>query len=186
MSSLYPKKAAGFSLIELLLVLGVLALLLVAAFVVYPQVRDRNQANQAITDMAAIRSNITNLYASTGSRITGLNNHVARHAKIFPDSMYPDPTLPLAHAPWGGMVILAPFPAAYGPRAQGTVYMMVYNDVPPSICLNLINGVQNTLLQVSVDGVTVKSELDGIEYDPGATAAACNKETNSVTFFSAS
>lgn len=64
--------------------------------------------------------------------------------------------------------------------------MMVYNDVPPSICLNLINGVQNTILAVSVDGVTVKSELDGIEYDPGATAAACNKEINSVTFFSAS
>lgn len=180
------QSSRGFSLIELLLVLGIIAVLLVAAFVVYPQVRDRNQANKAITDMTTIRANVTNLYASRGGRVTGLNNHVARAAKIFPASMYPDPSLSLAYSPWGSLVSLTVFPAPYGTMAQGTVYMMIYNDVPPGVCLPLINGVQNTVLQVAIDGVTVKAVMDGVAYDPGAAAAACNKDTNNITFFSAS
>lgn len=43
----------GFSLIELLLVLGVVAVLLVAAFVIYPQVRDRSRTNRAIANIAS-------------------------------------------------------------------------------------------------------------------------------------
>ena len=48
-------RSAGFSLIELLLVLGIIAILLVAAFVVYPQVRDRNQANVEVTNLATMK-----------------------------------------------------------------------------------------------------------------------------------
>lgn len=95
-----PSLSKGFSLIELLLVLGVLAILLVAAFVVYPQVRDRNQANKEIVNMAAIRANVNNLYASKPSNYTGLTNQVALAAKVFPADMAP-PGATQATSAWG-------------------------------------------------------------------------------------
>jgi prepilin-type N-terminal cleavage/methylation domain-containing protein len=95
-----PSSNKGFSLIELLLVLGVLAILLVAAFVVYPQVRDRNQANKEIMNLSVIRANVNNLYASKPSNYTGLTNQVALDAKVFPSDMAP-PGATQATSAWG-------------------------------------------------------------------------------------
>lgn len=93
----------GFSLIELLLVLGVLAILLVAAFVVYPQVRDRNQANQTIVALSSIRANVNNLYASRPGSYAGLDQQTAINARVFPSNLLSgsgeDTT---ATSAWGG------------------------------------------------------------------------------------
>lgn len=45
------RPALGFSLIELILVLGIVAVLAIAAFVVFPQVNARRNANELIQDL---------------------------------------------------------------------------------------------------------------------------------------
>ena len=74
----------GFSLIELLLVLGVLAFFLIAAFVIYPSVRDRNQANSEAQNLSAIKANVNTLYAGKGGNYRGLTPGVANQARVFP------------------------------------------------------------------------------------------------------
>ena len=55
-----PRGAKGFSLIELLLVLGVIASLAVAAFVVYPRVKQRHVINQTVDQLYTVREALPN------------------------------------------------------------------------------------------------------------------------------
>ena len=101
----------GFSLIELLLVLGVIALLLVAAFVVYPKVRLANQANTEVKNLTTVQAGLKALYASKNNNFSGLTLDLARDAKIFPSTMVVGNTVVNS---WGGMScwVLRPIPTA--------------------------------------------------------------------------
>lgn len=160
--------AKGFSLIELLLVLGVLAILLVAAFVVYPQVRDRNQANAEVSNLTTIKANINNLYASRGGNYDGLTNEVAVNARAFPQNMVVgDATAADAvQAAWGGVV-------AVDEGATAREFTITYNEVPQGVCLGLVSGAAGNFSGIEVGtGGTSLIDSNG-QFDPGAAAAAC-------------
>lgn len=187
-------KAKGFSLIELLLVLGVLAILLVAAFVVYPQVRDRNQANAEVSNLTAVKANITNLYASRGGNYGGLTTTIANQARAFPSSMnggtFSGSTVTAA---WGGAVAVGgaadPTTAvATGAREFG----IRYTSVPAGVCLGLVSGAASNFNQVTVGSTPVFTDAAGTgalaanqggQFNPGVAAGACTG-TPDVTFTS--
>lgn len=75
----------GFSLIELLLVLGVVALLLVAAFAIYPQVRDRRAATSDARDLIGMVSAVETV-VGVGGNFRGMNNLVVNRAGLVPRS----------------------------------------------------------------------------------------------------
>ena len=55
-----PRSAQGFSLVELLLVLGVIAMLAIAAFVVYPGVRYTKVIEQTVDQLYTVREVLPN------------------------------------------------------------------------------------------------------------------------------
>ena len=184
------KQQRGFSLVELLLVLGVLAILLVAAFVVFPQVRDRNQANAEVTNLTTIKANVSNLYASRGGNYTGLTNTVAINARVYPSGMISaavgsNPAA--AVASWGGAVTTE---AATNPRR----FQVTYNGVPPGVCLGLVSGAAGNYEQITVgstpvitNGTAATESSAGGRFDPAAAAgtAACGSATpQNITFLS--
>jgi type II secretory pathway pseudopilin PulG len=69
-----------------LLVLGIIAALVVAAFIVYPKVQASQRAQAESNNIATIQAGVKALYTSASS-FTGLTNTVAVQAKIFPDNM---------------------------------------------------------------------------------------------------
>ncbi|MFN0462872.1 type 4 pilus major pilin, partial [Salmonella enterica subsp. enterica serovar Infantis] len=73
-------------LLELLLVLGIIAALVVEAFIVYPKVQASQRAQAESNNIATIQAGVKALYTSASS-FTGLTNTVAVQAKIFPDNM---------------------------------------------------------------------------------------------------
>lgn len=122
-----PSRATGFSLIELLLVLGVLAILLVAAFVVYPQVRDRSQAQTEAENIRAIQSSVRSLFAMKGGNYEGLgrgrsvnDRGIANQARIFPvrmnDGDYSQDAV--IRSTWGGEVYVWRNPDVVTPRGS--------------------------------------------------------------------
>lgn len=168
----------GFSLIELLLVLGVLAILLVAAFVVYPQVRDRNQANTEASNLTSVKAGINNLYAAKGGNYTGLTTTVANQARVFPASMnqgtYTGDTITSS---WGGEVDVAVNDAATtaavtpnGVIAPNRSFTITYASVPSGVCLPLVSSAANNFQGVTVGSTNV---LTSTGFDPAAAATAC-------------
>ncbi len=179
-------KAKGFSLIELLLVLGVLAILLVAAFVVYPQVRDRNQANAEVSNLTAIKANISNLYASRGGNYGGLTTGIANQARAFPSSMnggqYGSTTA--ITTAWGDGVEIGAAPdAAAAVATGGRTYAIVYENVPAGVCLGLVSGAASNFQDVIVGGTSVFNGTP-VQFNPGTAAAACANGGVNVAFIS--
>ncbi len=163
--------AKGFSLIELLLVLGVLAILLVAAFVVYPQVRDRNQANTEVSNLTSTKANINNLYASKGGNYTGLTTDIANQARVFPASMNNntfDAGQEITTA-WGGGVQLGVTNSPAG--GANRAFTVTYATVPQGVCLGLVSGAAGNFADITVGGTSVYT---GGQFDPGLAAANCN------------
>lgn len=178
-----PSRATGFSLIELLLVLGVLAILLVAAFVVYPQVRDRSQAQTEAENIRAIQSSVRSLFAMKGGNYEGLgrgrsvnDRGIANQARIFPvrmnDGDYSQDAV--IRSTWGGEVYVWRNPDVVTPRGSfpwGYTFGILYQDVPPGVCIQLLPSLVGGFHSVKINSIEV-STASG-ELDAEALGRAC-------------
>ncbi|WP_077269449.1 prepilin-type N-terminal cleavage/methylation domain-containing protein [Klebsiella pneumoniae] len=81
------KNKQGFSLLELLLVLGIIAALVVSAFIVYPKVRDARYVDIEAKHIGQIYASVKNVYTGQPNYSGLATTAVAMPAQFFPDDM---------------------------------------------------------------------------------------------------
>ena len=174
------KSKKGFSLLELLLVLGIIAALVVAAFIVYPKVQASQRAQAESNNIATIQAGVKALYTSASS-FTGLTNTVAVQAKIFPDNMLSGSgTAAKPINAFKGNVTLAA--TATGPSsAAGTSFTITYDNVPAAECVKIATAAAGNFYITTVGTKVVKAA--GGTLDVAATAAACTNATSNTLVF---
>lgn len=174
------KSKKGFSLLELLLVLGIIAALVVAAFIVYPKVQASQRAQAESNNIATIQAGVKALYTSASS-FTGLTNSVAVQAKIFPDNMLSGSgtaAKPI-NAFKGNVTLVA---ANTGPSsAAGSSFTITYDNVPAAECVKITTAAAGNFYTTRVGSRTVKAS-DGT-LDVAAAAEACNNATSNTLVF---
>ncbi|ENA52380.1 prepilin-type N-terminal cleavage/methylation domain protein [Escherichia coli 2729250] len=174
------KSKKGFSLLELLLVLGIIAALVVAAFIVYPKVQASQRAQAESNNIATIQAGVKALYTSASS-FTGLNNSVAVQAKIFPDNMLSgsgSAAKPI-NAFKGNVVVAS---ADTGPSAAtGSSFTITYENVPAAECTKIITAAAGNFYIAQVGCATVKKA--GGTLNVAATAAACSDANSNKLVF---
>ncbi|MCG8281466.1 type 4 pilus major pilin [Escherichia coli] len=174
------KSKKGFSLLELLLVLGIIAALVVAAFIVYPKVQASQRAQAESNNIATIQAGVKALYTSASS-FTGLNNSVAVQAKIFPDNMLSgsgSAAKPI-NAFKGNVVVAS---ADTGPSAAtGSSFTITYENVPAAECTKIITAAAGNFYIAQVGDATVKEA--GGTLDVAATAGACSDANSNTLIF---
>ena len=176
------KSKKGFSLLELLLVLGIIAALVVAAFIVYPKVQASQRAKAESNNIATIQAGVKALYTSASS-FTGLTNTVAVQAKIFPDNMLvgSGSSAKPVNA-FKGDVTLAS--ANSGPSAaQGSSFTITYSNVPAAECTKIITAVAGNFYAVGAGDVGGEGSLKaaGEVLNVARTAMQCQSGGNSNT-----
>ncbi|MDK1895514.1 type 4 pilus major pilin [Klebsiella sp. K4-172] len=173
------KSKKGFSLLELLLVLGIVAALVVAAFIVYPKVQASQRSQAESNNIATIQAGVKALYTSASS-FTGLTNTVAVQAKIFPDNMLSGSGS--AAKPvnvFKGDVTLAV--AATGPsKAPASSFTITYSNVPAAECTKIITAAAGNFYEVGV-GTAANVKAAGDVLDVSKTATQCSAGGNSNT-----
>lgn len=174
------KSKKGFSLLELLLVLGIIAALVVAAFIVYPKVQASQRAQAESNNIATIQAGVKALYTSASS-FTGLTNTVAVQAKIFPDNMLSGTgnTAKPINAFKGNVMLAA---AATGPSsAAGSSFTITYSNVPAAECVKIATAAAGNFYIATVGTKVVKAA--GGMLDVAATASACSNATSNTLVF---
>ncbi|WP_426596335.1 type 4 pilus major pilin [Pectobacterium brasiliense] len=172
------KYRKGFSLLELLLVLGIIAALIVSVFIIYPKIQAAQRVEAEVKNIAAIQAGVQSVYASTTS-YSGLFNAPMIRANIFPDNMIKRSgfTSRIVNS-WGGYVDLSS--ADTGPSGTpGSVFTIIYQGVPSAECSRLISATAASFYIIQVGSVTVKN-IDGA-ISTGNVSSACSADENSNT-----
>lgn len=170
------KKNSGFSLIELLLVIGFIAGALVLAFVTYPKVQATNRANIEAQHITILAAGIKGLY-STAQSFATLTNGVLLNAKVVPDDLTTDGVSSITNN-WGGAITITP-------DTDKSRYLIVYNAVPRSECVKLSTSVAVNFLKLDVGTTAVVDRLvtgGSVSVDPAVVSTACVAAGNKMTF----
>lgn len=153
----YYRKKKGFSLLELLLGLAIVAALAAAAFIIYPKIVIGQQVKQEANNISQLKTQISALYSSTSSNIplrTSLNTVVIK-AGIAPQTMITGTWNGLKSI-WGGDVYVGTYDIA-----NATALAIQYNHVPPEACAKLVMQTARGFEQVVV-GAEVSGDANGI------------------------
>lgn len=144
MFNLKSKKAAkGFTLIEILLVVGFIALAGLGVYVVYNKVSAGGAANAEARNLDTLRAGTKTLYggASTYGTVGTPINPILNDARVTPDSMrvvpYKQGEATITNS-FGGTVTVAP--VTLGNGAPGNGFRITYNNVPGSVCSKLVTS----------------------------------------------
>lgn len=168
----------GFSLIELLLVIGFISGALVMAFVTYPKVQATNRANVEAQHLIVLAGGIKNLYA-TAQNYNSLDNTVLLNARIVPDDLQVNATT--INNIWGGTITVSPTPGSM------LTYTIEYTGIPTSECTKMATSVAVNFqkLVINFDAPLFDRAAAGGSaiIDPATAAASCGAfAANMMTF----
>ncbi len=165
MKSFNTRRQQGFSLIEILLVIGIIAVLALAAFLIFPSVQASQRANAEQNNIMTIAAGVKQMFNGKYTNISTLN---VVQGKLAPANMVDTAGTALVSA-WGGAVTVA---ESAGSGVAGSRFTITYAEVPAAVCLKLAPGLIGNFESVSVGGTAVTT--------PANIIAQCNSGTGGV------
>lgn len=174
------QRQKGFSLIELMLVLAVMAALSVAAFFIYSKVQVARTANQTAQTLVQAQATLKGVFVS--ERYDELTTAVAIAGKFFPPQMTSSPTT--LKNQWDGAVIINGSGPSGAPMASGAArhFAITYEAVPDDICKRLVPAAAQNFGRVSIGTTTVFDQLTQEKKDinEAAVVSACTGNSTIV------
>lgn len=142
------KNKKGFSLLELLLVLGIIAALVVSAFVVYPKVRDARYIDIEAKHIAQIYASVKNVYTGQPNYSGLSTTTLAMPTQFFPEDML-SKKITWAISSWGGYVVVDSNKVSPSGGTDSS-FTISYSDVPDSVCIRLITAVEGAFFNIYI------------------------------------
>lgn len=144
----------GFSLIELLLVIGFVSVAAIAVYVTYNKVTAANAANTESKNIDTLRAGVKNLYAGQFG-YAGLDNGVAIKGRAVPDNMVGANGTTIYNS-FGGAVTVAASTLGTSGVSANNAFTITYNNVPVEICPKLATISGSVFNKVVIGSTTVK------------------------------
>jgi prepilin-type N-terminal cleavage/methylation domain-containing protein len=172
-------KNRGFTLIEILLVVGFISLAGIGIYTVYSKVQMSNAALTEGKNLDTIKAGVKSLYGGS-QNYAGISNTVLNDARITPDSMRPIPYVAGSGSitnSFGGAVTVS----SVGLNGSNNGFRITYLQVPGAVCSKLVSGAGTNWDQINVGTTQVKTFGTG-NLNIATAATACASDTgNGVT-----
>lgn len=163
------RSQAGFGLIELMLSIGIIAILAIGVVSYFNNVSHSNKVKDEVNNLNAVSGAVRNMFNSQGS-YTNLSNEVILKSGGFPDRMrVPNNTTDIKHGWLTVGVTVAPFTA----NSTDDSFTITYAAVPERACSDIVSNAFRFFDKVEVNGTLI----DGV-----ATAATSCTDSNSLVF----
>lgn len=168
-------RSHGFSMFEILLVLGIISVLGAVIFAIYPQARDNNYANTERQRLLQAIVVVQTAHMSTGNYV-GLSTDSANQAGAFVKESNKGSREPGTEIQniWGGTIEMA--------AAPNSKFMEIsYTQVSVEGCLKLSTGIGKSVVSVVVNEREVFRQTDGSDVDVSGIVEACNEDPEGAT-----
>lgn len=160
------KKSEGFALTELLIAVGIIAILGIAIMARMNSTNNKRLVTTEVENVTELASGIRNLYGAAGAaNYTGLTNAVALNSNAVPISMRNPPNISNSWAPAG---------VTLGVVGAGAQYTITSTAVPQEFCTEIASLTLNMFVTTTVNG--------GAVTDPATASAACNVAANRIVW----
>lgn len=167
-------------MVEILLVVGFIALAGIGIYTVYSKVQMSNAALQEAKNLDTIKAGVKNLFGSS-STYAGIANKVLNDGRVTPDTMRAIPYVAgdtAVHNSFGGAVTVTAINLAAG---TNNGFRVTYPQVPGAVCSKLVTGAGASWDQITVAGAIVKTYGTG-SLNVGTLATQCAADTgNGIT-----
>jgi type II secretory pathway pseudopilin PulG len=170
-------KQSGFTLIEIMLVTGFIALGSVGIYTTYVKTDAYMTVLEETKNADILREGGKSISENQGSYIN-LNNTALNDADITPRAMR-DGTAANIVSKIAPVVTVTP--TSIG-AATNNAFIIQYQGIPLSYCSRFVTQAGNKFEEVRVNGTLVKSAANGnFDIDPSGTSTACNTNPGGAT-----
>ncbi len=176
----------GYSLLEILIVSGIISALIISALYFYPKIRNSNTVNVEVVNMNTILSGIYGIY--TGNNYNGLNNEILIDAKIIPNMMVSNTPYKIINS-WKGDVIIS----SYKLKNNLSLLKMKYTNIPQDQCVLFVSAVEKNFGAIQTDisytqennqkTSFIKNIYKSMDFSIDNAARACSEKYNNITFY---
>lgn len=166
-------KEKGFTLVELVLIVGIIALMTIGIYIKYRSISNNAKIQQQTQDLYALSNKINGAYQSSASLAT-LNNTTAIAGGLVPTELINSPNI---ISRFGTTLTLAPSPV---PIAGVSGYSITINNITPKFCGSMgTSKYANEVDEVWISGVSRKTTGTSLtNANMTAIITACNTATN--------
>lgn len=164
------RKIKGFSLIELMLVLSIMAVSFTLLFVLYESVLTKQREDESVSDIKLIQENVSSLYQTKGN-FKGLDLDTAINANLLPINMIGRDGE--AYNSFKGAVEIESYRMNKA-ALNDTTYRISYKNIPTNSCINIIENLKNNFYAIYVNKTIVKSPT--VSFNLEKLAKTCAKE----------
>lgn len=165
------KKRKGFSLLEILLVLGIVAALIVTAFIVYKKVERSKRINNAINEILILKNATISAYASQGSYL-GLSQNVIMND--IPNNMISsDKNIVNIFGQTVG--ISGSWMTAAGTGNSG---FYIRYTMDPDSCFQVVKNLTSSFNYIQVNTTQVVDNITNVKVDDSSVLTLCNQYSN--------
>jgi type II secretory pathway pseudopilin PulG len=150
----HKSNQAGFSLLEIAMVAGIIVVLSVLAIIGFQAAKQSSDLARAVTNVNALTASVRNTFSSQGD-YTDLSNDIILSSNTLPENMRVTSGSSLIKSPWAnaGFDVV---PANVGGTANDG-FQMTMNLVPARACQDLVSQVYRNYDAVKVGGNVVTS-----------------------------
>lgn len=170
------KKQKGFTAIELMFALGVIALGTVALVLVSKNNTNKQNSNIMVADVSSMVQSIQASFASNSDGYNNLSNSTAISSNLVPaDLTIGSDKTTIKSKFQGGTVTIAA-------GGNNDNFIITYTNVPASVCNSVVTTLGGSAFSdVSINGTSVYNTTDQKQLDTTQVGTACNANKDQET-----
>ena len=176
------KKEKGFTMIEILLGIVIVAILMVGIFSYLPKIMENKNIDNENKNLNSISILLNSFYQNQNNYKT-VNNKNIIDAHLVPDNMNVDKNTYKIYNEWKGEIQFSSADKKINNNesiANG-LYSITYQGLPKDACIKLISANKNNFYWIAVNNKTILSP--DYEFKIENVNAICNMNKNNIAFY---